>query len=415
MVVEDSDVYSASDWTSFRTTFGLTSAYSDGSFTQVHPRPGGSETYISCNGWSCNCFDPGVYGGTEFEAILDAEWASAAAPSAAIELASCADSTTDFGGFIALQNILNNGGPVPAIVSISYGESEVALGASGNSYISGLYQQAVTAGVSVFVAAGDAGAAEIDRELDNKVAQYGISVNGMATTQYNVAVGGTDFGDTVTYTASTYWNSTNDSDYGSAKSYIPEIPWNGSCASELIADYEGYSQTYGSNGFCNSSADDDYFLNIVAGSGGPSGCATGAPPRTALSSAGPARDIPSLHGNPVCSATRATACGTFRTSRCSPPTAFGIITTWFAGPAPVMAELHVRAIPASGPAVAERRSPRRSWPAFKRSSISILAAAKVIRIPRTTHWPKPNMAQAATPHAIQRWATVSPARASFMM
>ena len=278
MVVEDSDVYSASDWTSFRTTFGLTSAYPDGSFTQVHPRPGGSETYISCNGWSCNCFDPGVYGGTEFEAILDAEWASAAAPSAAIELASCADSTTDFGGFIALQNILNNGGPVPAIVSISYGESEVALGASGNSYISGLYQQAVTAGVSVFVAAGDAGAAEIDRELDNKVAQYGISVNGMATTQYNVAVGGTDFGDTVTYTASTYWNSTNDSDYGSAKSYIPEIPWNGSCASELIADYEGYSQTYGSNGFCNSSADDDYFLNIVAGSGGPSGCATGAPP-----------------------------------------------------------------------------------------------------------------------------------------
>ncbi|MGC1650996.1 MAG: protease pro-enzyme activation domain-containing protein, partial [Candidatus Sulfotelmatobacter sp.] len=42
MVVEDSDVYSASDWTSFRTTFGLASAYPDGSFTQVHPRPGGS-------------------------------------------------------------------------------------------------------------------------------------------------------------------------------------------------------------------------------------------------------------------------------------------------------------------------------------------------------------------------------------
>ena len=55
---------------------------------------------------------------------LDVEWASAAAPNAAIELASCADTTTNFGGFIALQNILSNGGPVPAIVSISYGESE---------------------------------------------------------------------------------------------------------------------------------------------------------------------------------------------------------------------------------------------------------------------------------------------------
>ena len=61
---------------------------------------------------------------------------------------------------------------------------------------------------------------------------YGIGVSGLASTPYNVAVGGTDFGDTYAGTNSTYWSSTNTSTYGSALSYIPEIPWNDSCASD---------------------------------------------------------------------------------------------------------------------------------------------------------------------------------------
>ncbi len=261
VVVEDSDVYSTSDWSTFRTKLGLASAYPDGSLTQVHPKPG--------TGGSCK--DPG-HNGDDAEAAIDVEWASATAPNAAIELASCADTATNFGGFIALQNILSNGGPVPAIVSISYGESESYLGAAANSYINGLYQDAVTAGVSVFVSAGDQGAASTD--YDESYATHGITVSGFTSTPYNVSVGGTDFGDTYAGTNSTYWSSTNGTTDGSALSYIPEIPWNDSCASELIADYVGYSQTYGSSGFCNSSTG-DVFLNDVAGSGGPSGCATG--------------------------------------------------------------------------------------------------------------------------------------------
>ena len=162
---------------------------------------------------------------------MDAEWSSAAAPNAAIELASCAD-TTIFGGFIALENILSNGGAVPGVVSISYHESEPLLGAAENSYIKGLYQLAVTGGVSVFVAAGDAGAASSDEDQGNNAAYDGINVNGYASTPYNVAVGGTDFGDTYANApAGTYWSLTNNSDYGSALSYIPEIPWNSTCAS----------------------------------------------------------------------------------------------------------------------------------------------------------------------------------------
>jgi hypothetical protein len=65
------------------------------------------------------CPDPGV-NGNDSEAILDAEWASAAAPSAGIQLVSCADTATDWGGLIAFQNILNQR-QVPSIISNSYG------------------------------------------------------------------------------------------------------------------------------------------------------------------------------------------------------------------------------------------------------------------------------------------------------
>jgi subtilase family serine protease len=260
VVIEDTNVYSTADWGTFRTTFGL-SGYTAGSFGQVHPAPPSG---------SNNCSNPGV-NGDDGEAILDAEWASAAAPSAAIELASCADTYTTFGGLLALQNLLNESSTPPAIVSISYGECEAYNGASANAAYSSTYQQAVAEGVSVFVSSGDEGAASCDAGGSN--ATHGIGVSGLASTPYNVAVGGTDFGDTYAGTNNTYWNSAtnNTSTYGSAKSYIPEIPWNDSCASTLIAGHEGYGTTYGSSGSCNSGS----FLTVVSGSGGPSGCATG--------------------------------------------------------------------------------------------------------------------------------------------
>jgi len=44
----------------------------------------------------------------------------------------------------------------------------------------------------------------------------------------------------------------------------------------LLSTNEGFSTPFGSNGFCNSTAG-QAFLNTIGGSGGPSGCATGAP------------------------------------------------------------------------------------------------------------------------------------------
>jgi subtilase family serine protease len=250
-IIEDSDVYNPEDWKTFRNTLGL-NAYPGSSFTTVHP--GG-------------CPDPGATY-NDFEAVIDAEWASAAAP--------CADTSTIFGGLIALQNLMNQP-RVPPIISMSYAACEAQDGAAFNAAYKAIYLQAVLEGVSVFVAAADNGAAVCDfygDPLGSITAQAGIAVNGLGSTAYNVAVGGTDFGDTYAGTTGDYWTATNRADYASAKSYVPEIPWNDTCAGTLLYTYLGYQTSYGANGFCASAS--DYFLYPYGGSGGPSNCATGA-------------------------------------------------------------------------------------------------------------------------------------------
>jgi subtilase family serine protease len=263
-VIEDTNVYAPADWTVFRETFGL-SAYSRGAFIQRHPAPPSGAT---------NCANPGVVSGDEAEAALDAEWASAAAPDAQIELASCAGTSTTFGGLIAIQNMIAQ--PThPQIISISYGECEAQNGAAANAAYATAYQQAAAEGISVFVSSGDEGAASCD--ANRSIATHGVSVSGLASTVYNVAVGGTDFADTDNGDNRSYWSSKNGAYDVSALSYIPEIPWNDSCASRLIAKFAGFASTYGASGFCNSANGEASYLTTSSGSGGPSGCATGAP------------------------------------------------------------------------------------------------------------------------------------------
>jgi hypothetical protein len=55
------------------------------------------------------------------------------------------------------------------------------------------------------------------------------------------------------------------------------MPWNDSCASQTISSYLGFPAPYGANGLCNSPIGEAYFLTTVAGSGGPSACASGTP------------------------------------------------------------------------------------------------------------------------------------------
>jgi subtilase family serine protease len=273
MVVEDTYLYpgGTTDWTQFRKTFGLARPYPYGTLSQVSPTG------------AITCTNPGYQGpgtpgyGDDGEAAIDVEWATAAAPNAAIILAACTDTNTNFGGLIALINTLN--GPaasLPSVVSISYGEAEAANGATANLAYNNAYQQAVAEGVSIFVSSGDELAASDD---GGNVSTHGIGISGFASTPYNVAVGGLDFGYTPnSVDPATYWSSTNSPTFSSALSYIQEVPWNDSCANGLLAPFLAplLGTSPDPQTFCNSSvANADGFRNAIGGSGGPSGCATG--------------------------------------------------------------------------------------------------------------------------------------------
>ena len=249
VVLEDTDVNPA-DVATFRKAF-IPASYT-GTFSQVHPGSG--------------CTDPGL-NAAEGEAALDAEWAGAVAPDATVNLASCADTATNFGAFIAAQNLLDQPAP-PPIMSLSYIECEASNGPGplGNPYVNSLWQQAALEGVSVFVSSGDGGAAGCDDFDTAQWATGGIAANSLGSTPYNVATGGTDFLDTALDKTSTYWSQANNPVGLSAKSYIPEMTWNDSCGSSVLYSYVGYKDGVS---FCNSEIGSS-FLDISAGSGAPS-------------------------------------------------------------------------------------------------------------------------------------------------
>ena len=271
----------SSDWAVFRNTFGL-SRYTAGNLLQENPAP-----QVGAN----NCTTPSTTSGyptgvnsDAVEAAIDVEWATAAAPSATIVNAACANPRSGFGGLTALQNILShpNADNVD-VVSMSYGESEESSGASFNAAFNTTFQQAVAAGVAIFVSSGDEDAASSDGGGSTCTgfsgayycAKDGITISGWMSSPYDVSVGGLDFADTYLKENNTYWNAANNVWYGSAKSYMPEQPWNDSCASTLLSYFEtGSTVTYGSSGFCNTSTGEEFLL-AVGGSGGPSACATG--------------------------------------------------------------------------------------------------------------------------------------------
>ena len=262
VVVEDSNTY-GTDVATYRSTF--LSNYT-GTVTTVHPTGSNS------------CSNPGT-NGADGEADLDAEVASAIAPNATIEVASCEDTTT-FGGLLAVENLVNSATP-PAIISMSYGECEAINGVASNAAFNSAFETAAAAGVSIFTSAGDEGPSSCAPDFTGGTdyAYPGIGVTGWGETAYNVSVGGTDFEDTYNASkgspvtpVSTYWNASNTGTTdGSAKSYIPEIPWNDSCAGYLLYNFLGDTSGYGTGGACSNAT----YRSTAAGSGGPSGCAMG--------------------------------------------------------------------------------------------------------------------------------------------
>jgi hypothetical protein len=165
------------------------------------------------------------------EPYLDVEWSGAVAPKASIVLVvgtNIGDSATYI--------VDNNLAPV---MSTSFGNCEADGLGGENQYWSNLWEQASSSGITSLVSAGDSGAAGCD-DPASSVAKYGLGVNGICTTLYDICVGGTEFNDSSN--PAEYWSTE-----GFALGYIPEESWNESGSnggSDLWATGGGYSTIY---------------------------------------------------------------------------------------------------------------------------------------------------------------------------
>src|ERR1051326_353374 len=205
-IVARSDV-SVSDFADFRRVTALSPSTVTNVLT-LPPDPG---------------FDPNS--GDSVEATLDAEWASAVGPGATVKVIVSASTATSDGVDLSSAYIVDN--DFADIMSVSFGECEAGLGAAGNAFYNSLWQQAAAQGISVFVSSGDNGAAGCDPIVDNTALTHGLAVNGLASTPFNTAVGGTQFNEAGN--AATFWASTNSPGLISANGYIPEVVWNETC------------------------------------------------------------------------------------------------------------------------------------------------------------------------------------------
>ncbi len=232
----------------------------------------------------------------QLENTLDVEWAGAVAKGASIVLVTAGSDSQTTDTLWAAENYIVQNKTAP-VMNVSYGECELGMGSVGNAEYYNLWQTAASEGIAVFVATGDSGSPACDQGGSSQYgnpyeAEYGLSVSGMASTPYNTAVGGTDFN--WGSTASPYWNSSNTASQGgaNAKGYVPEVPWNDSCANPEVLDLakqmasllndSGISVATPSDGemACNIIAnyysdfrpDFSWLVDTVGGGGGKSNC-----------------------------------------------------------------------------------------------------------------------------------------------
>ena len=154
---------------------------------------------------------------------------------------------------------------------------------SYNAYTSQLYQQAVTEGVSVFASSGDEGGDSSDADLSlgqRRPFRQRPDLYCPTTFRWEARTSRIRITPSVrprrvraAASVSTYWSPPIRRTLARHLSYIPEIPWNDSCGSQLWDTYNGYSTGYGTAGYCNNGG----AKSVIAGSGGFSNCFTGAP------------------------------------------------------------------------------------------------------------------------------------------
>jgi len=179
---------------------------------------------IPFNGFflTINGDDPGFVPDGVVEATLDITWSMALAPGSTPNIVISQSNFAD-GVDISAAFIVDN--DLAPVMSASFSNCEQRLGPVGTEFYYSLWAQAAAEGITPVVSTGDNGGAGCDDPGSGQFAQNGVAVSGIASTPFNVAVGGTEFDDTAN--PSLYWSENNDpTTHSSALGYIPEKVWN---------------------------------------------------------------------------------------------------------------------------------------------------------------------------------------------
>jgi len=259
-VAGQTDIYLA-DLTDFRTGFGL-SAIS----CTVNP----SGVITACNDphfqYVLGGTDPGVSPGDLSESNLDIEWSGAVAKNAQIIFVTSTNAFTSY--YYAIDHQL------APVISLSYGLCELqdqGFVAADEAEL----KKGNSLGITIVNSSGDTGVAACDPN-GSTLATAGLAVSYPASSPEVTGVGGSAV--PLANFTSTYWGTTNGTDGGTAKIYIPEIAWNDD------AEFAAFCATHSSNSFCStgngtgvaitSEATAQNAIGIQSGGGGASNCST---------------------------------------------------------------------------------------------------------------------------------------------
>lgn len=176
-----------------------------------------------------------VYIRDEGESEADLEYAGGVSPGANLVFIYTGN-VANTNVITALEYAITNNSA--QILNLSYGGCEIAY-TSASLTIEPYFKQANAQGQTILVSSGDAGAASCEN-AGSTPALNGLAVSYPASSPYVTAVGGT----TLSEGAGSYWASTNNSQGGSALSYIPEVTWNDTSSSGLSSSGGGASKLF---------------------------------------------------------------------------------------------------------------------------------------------------------------------------
>jgi hypothetical protein len=215
------------------------------------------------------------------EALLDTEVSGGIAPKAKIYFYTAAATDLSSGLLNAVFRALDDN--TVSILSLSFHECEAAFGRSGNQIVLEAGEQAAAQGITLTNSSSDFGPADCESTPESP-ATHGFAVNGLASTPYTIAVGGTDF-DALSASFASYVSNTSRGAppyYRTALKYIPEKPWN---------DSTKVNNTF-SNNVANRTSEG--VENIYTGSGGVSSVYAKPAFQTSLTPNDGFRDLPDV-------------------------------------------------------------------------------------------------------------------------